>query len=265
MTGKPFIGGTPRARRASRTSYPGKRRTTRTRYILVATGTASHTRTTHQLRGRRGVTDRPDRGLVPPRREPQHADARRRPPALPEAGRSGPRLRPRDVRVDARRRRDRAALPQAAAPVALDRRPARLGRGRAVRHRPPHPAQRSAQPRADPRAARPEQPTARHPARLGAPDVGGARHRRPARRPGGALHEDPPLPGRRHLGHATGAEHASATTPTCATCRRRGTPGPAAAGPGRSAARRPAWPRSRRRHCARRWGSPPRPPGCRVR
>ena len=36
-------------------------------------------------RGRRGLTDRSDRDLVPPGREPQHADARRWPPALREA------------------------------------------------------------------------------------------------------------------------------------------------------------------------------------
>ena len=92
-------------------------------------------------------------------------------------------------------------------PLARDRRPAGLGRGRAVRHRPPRPAQRAAQARPDPRAARPERPPARHPAGLGAAAVGGARHRGAARRPGGDVHQDPPRPRRRHLGDAAGAEH----------------------------------------------------------
>ena len=87
-------------------------------------------------------------------------------------------------------------------------RPAGLGRGRAVRHRAPRPAQRAAQARPDPRAARPQQPAAQHPARLGAAAVGGAHHRGPARRPGRALHEGPPRPGRRHLRDAAAAERA---------------------------------------------------------
>ena len=62
-----------------------------------------------------GHTDRSDLGGVPARREPQHADARRRSAAVREAGGRGPQLHPRDVRGDARRRGDRAALPQAPA------------------------------------------------------------------------------------------------------------------------------------------------------
>ena len=178
---------------------------------LVAVVTSSHSRTPHSHANRgssRGHTDRPDGRGVPPGREPQHADARRRAPAVREARGRGPRLRPRDVRVDARRRRDRAAVPQAPAPLARDRRPAGLGRGRAVRHRAPRPAQRAAQAGPDPRAPRPERPPARHPAGLGAAAVGGARHRGAARRPGGALHEDPPRARRRHLGDAAAAERA---------------------------------------------------------
>ena len=73
---------------------------------------------------------------------------------------------------DARRRRDRAAVPQAPAPLAEDRRAARLGRGRAVRHRAPRPPQRAAQAGPGARAARPVLAAAQHPPRLGAARCG---------------------------------------------------------------------------------------------
>ena len=94
------------------------------------------------------------------------------------------------------------------APLAQDRRPAGLGARRAVRHRAPRPAQRAAQARPGPRAARALLPPAQHPARLGAPALGGARHRGPARRPGRDVHQDPPRPGRRRLRDAAAAERA---------------------------------------------------------
>ena len=78
----------------------------------------SHSDASTTEKAQRGHSDRPDRHGVPARREPQHADARRRPAALREARGRGPQLRPRDVRVDARRRGDRAAVPQAPAPLA---------------------------------------------------------------------------------------------------------------------------------------------------
>ena len=81
-------------------------------------------------------------------------------------------------------------------------------RGRAVRHRAPRPPQRAAQARPGPRAARAVLPAAQHPARLGAPAVGGARHRGPARRPGGDVHQDPPRARRRRLGDAAARERA---------------------------------------------------------
>ena len=107
---------------------------------LVATDTSSEDRTPHQRRVLRGLSDRSDVGGVPARREPQHADARRRPPALQEARGRGPQLHPRDVRADARRRGDRAAVPQAPPAQAEDRGPAGLGERRGVRHRAPRPA-----------------------------------------------------------------------------------------------------------------------------
>ena len=54
------------------------------------------------------------------------------------------------------------------------------------------------------------QPPAQHPARVGAAAVGGARHRGPARRPGGDVHQDPPLPGRRRLRDPADGERAVA-------------------------------------------------------
>ncbi len=184
----------------------------------------------HQKGAARGLTDRPDQCGVPPDREPQHADARRRAAAVREARGRGPQLRPRAVRVDARRRGDRPAVPQAPAPLAHDRRAAGLGRGRAVRHRPPHPAQRAAQARPDPRAPRPQQPPAQHPAGVGAAALGGLRHRGPPRRPGGALHEGPPLRWSTASPRCGWCRARSARTSSCATCRRPGTPAPGATG-----------------------------------
>ena len=178
----------------------GARRTCGAR--LATTGSGS------DERGFRGHSDRPDLSRLPARREPQHADARRWSAAVQEAGRRRAQLRPRDVRGDARRRGDRPAVPQAAAPLDQDRRPARLGARRAVRHRAPRAAQRAAQARPGPRAARPLLAAAQHPAGLGAPALGGARHRGHARRPGRDVHQDPSRPGRRRLRDAAGAERA---------------------------------------------------------
>ena len=97
----------------------------------------------------------PTVGGVPARREPQPADARRRAAALREAGGRRARLRPRDVR-------GRCVDVDEIAPLFLKHphrslrtgRPAGLERGRAVRHRAPRPAQRAAEARPGPRAAR---------------------------------------------------------------------------------------------------------------
>ena len=213
----------------------------------------------------RGLTDRPDGGRVPARREPQHADARRRAAAVQEAGGRRPQLRARDVRADARRRRDRAAVPQAPLPLGQDGRPAGLAARRAVRHRAPRPAQRAAQARPGPRAARAVLAAAQHPARVGAPAVGGARHRGPARRPGRDVHQDPPRPGRRRLRDAAAAERPHHRP---RPARHAGTLGGAQPGQGRARpARTPsaACPRCRSRRCAPRWASPPRPPACPAR
>ena len=71
-----------------------------------------------------------------------------RPAAVQEAGGRRAQLPARDVRVDARRRGGRAAVPQAPAPLGAHRRPAGLEARRAVRHRAPRAAQRAAQARA---------------------------------------------------------------------------------------------------------------------
>ena len=154
-----------------------------------------------------GDTDRPDGRRFPARREPLDADARGWPRALQEARRSRAQLRPGPLRADAHVRGDRAALPASPAPLAAHRRPVRVGGGRAVRHRPPLPAQRPAQARPRPRAARALQPPPQHPARLGPAAVGVARHRGPARRPGRDVHQAAPRAGRRRLGHATALGH----------------------------------------------------------
>ena len=156
----------------------------------------------------RGQPDRPDRRRVPHGREPPDAHARGRAAAVQEAGGRGSQLRHRALPPDARRREDRAAVPQAPQAVAQGGRAAGLGRGRAVRHRAPRAAQRAAQARPGPRAAGPVLAAARHPAGPRASALGGPRHRGPARRPGGDVHQDPPRPRRRRLGDAAAAERA---------------------------------------------------------
>ena len=155
-----------------------------------------------------GGPDRPDRDRLPPRREPQHADARRWPPALREARRCRSRLRPRDVRADARRRADGAALPEAPAPLDAHGGPAGVGARRAVRHRAPRPAQRAAQAGPGARAARALLALAQHPPGVGATAVGGTRDRGAPRRARGDVHQDPPRPRRRRLGDAPARERA---------------------------------------------------------
>ena len=145
-------------------------------------------------------------------------------------------------------------------------RPVGLDRGRAVRHRVPRPAQRAAQARPGPRAARAVLAAAQHPAGPGAAAVGGAPDRGPARRPGRDVHQDPPRARRRRLRDAAAAERAVAPTPTSATCRRRGRrrsrPRPPAAQRGGRARPRPT---CRSTRCARRSASAPRPPACPAR
>ena len=226
-------------------------------------GSSSAQHTDSEVPG--GHTDRPDVRGVPARGEPQHADARRRPPALREARGRRARLRPRDVRADARRRGDRAAVPQAPLPLAAHRRPAGVEGRRAVRHRAPRPAQRAAQARPDPRAARPLLPAAQHPAGLGAAAVGGPRHRGPARRPGRDVHQDPPRPGRRRLRDAAARRACSAPTPTSATCRRPWAATDPRGRPQEAAATHSLVRGADRARCAPRWASPPRRPGCRAR
>ncbi len=153
-------------------------------------------------------TDRSDLCGVPARREPQHADARGRSAAVREAGGRGPQLHPRDVRVDARRRGDAAALPQAPLPLHPHRRPAGVEGGRPVRHRAPPPPQRPAQAGARARAARPLRPAALDPPGLGAAALGDPRHRGAPRRPGRAVLQAPPRPRRRRLGDAAAPERA---------------------------------------------------------
>ena len=110
------------------------------------------------------------------------------------------------MRYDARG--GRAAVPQAAAPVARARPGSGLGDRRALRHRAPRAAQRAAQARPGPRAPRPVLAAARHPARVGAAAVGGAPDRGAARRPGRDVHQDPPRAGRRCLRDAAAGERA---------------------------------------------------------
>ena len=121
---------------------------------------------------------------------------------------AGRNYTPRDVRGDARRRGDPAALPQAPLPLDPHRRPAGLEGGRPVRHRAPRAAQRAAQARPGPRAARALRPSALHPPGLGAAALGGPRHRGAARRAGGDVLQAPPRPGRRRLRDASAPERA---------------------------------------------------------
>ncbi|WP_278259871.1 wax ester/triacylglycerol synthase domain-containing protein [Nocardioides convexus] len=79
--------------------------------------------------------------LAENRSQPMHVGGLR---TLRAAGGRRSGLRPGDVRVDARHRADRPALPQAPAPLGEDRRHAGVARRRAVRHRAPRPAQRAA-------------------------------------------------------------------------------------------------------------------------
>ena len=190
----------------------------------------------HERRASCAGSDRSDLRRFPDGGEPHDAHARGRAAAVREAGGRRAQLHPGALPADARRRRDRAAVPQAPEPLAQDRGPVGLGRGQAVRHRAPRAAQRAAQAGPGPRAARAVLAAAQHPAGPGAAAVGGAPDRGPARRPDRDLHEDPPRARRRHLGDAAAAERDDAPTPTSATCRRRGRP-----------ASRPGPPRCRRR------------------
>ncbi len=165
-------------------------------------------RTAPERKAHRGLSHRPHRHRLPAGGEPQHADARGWAAALREARGGRPGVHPRDVRGDARRRRDRTALPQAPAPLGAHRGPAGLEARPAVRRPPPRAAQRAAGPGPLPRAVRPVLAAALHPSGLGAPPVGGARDRGPRGRPRRALHQDPPRAGRRRLGDAAAAERA---------------------------------------------------------
>ena len=141
-------------------------------------------------------------------------------------------------------------------------RPVGVDPGRRLRPRVPLPAQRPAQARPCPRAARALLTPAQHPAGPGAAAVGGAPDRGPARRPGRALHEDAPLPRRRHLGDAAAPErdvdrprrprHAAAVGRASQHQERHDAAG-------RRDAASPAYPW---RRCGRRSASPPTPPDC---
>ena len=149
------------------------------------------------------------------------------------------------------------------------RRPVGLDAGRQLRPRVPLPAQRPAQAGPRPRAARPLLAAAQHPAGPRAAAVGGAPDRGHARRPGGALHEDAPLAGRRHLRDAAAAErddhrprqarHARDVGGPAQREDREG-PGRGRAQPGRRTPRRDAYGarhHRRRRRTARRPGQDP--------
>ena len=203
--------------------------------------------------------------LAENRNMPMHVGG---PAAVREAGGGGAQLRPRDVRADARRRGDRPALPQAPAPLGAHGRPAGVAARRAVRHRAPRAAQRAAQARPDPRAARAVLAPAQHPARLGAAAVGGARHRGPARRPGRDVHQDPPRAGRRRLGDAAARQRALHRPRPARHARALGAPDRAPRRRGRERDREAPRPRWRevpaQTRCVRRSASPPRRPGCRA-
>ena len=209
--------------------------------------------------------DRPDRRRVPDGREPPDAHARGWAAAVQEAGGRGPELRHRALPADARRREDRAAVPQAPPAVAQGGRAAGLGRGRAVRHRVPRAAQRAAQAGPGPRAAGPLLAAARPAPGAGAAALGGARHRGPARRPGRDVHQDPPRPRRRRLGDAAAAERALHRPRPARHARPVGGPPPTARSKKKDedhAAQRGAdhGPQDRARH-HRRGGRPARRPG----
>ncbi len=232
---------------------------------LVAASVSGKDRTTQREGVRtRGLTDRSDGGRVPARREPQHADARRRSPALQEAGGSGPQLRPRDVRVDARRRRDRAAVPQAPAPIAQDGRAAGVGRGRAVRHRAPHPAQRAAQARAGSASCSTLRAGCTAPAWPGSGRCGRRTSSRACATAGSRCTRRSTTPWSTASRRCGWCRARSPPTPTSATCRRPGTPAPGTAkvehAQERCRARAGRGPGDRR--CAPRSASPPRPPAC---
>ena len=138
---------------------------------------------------------------------------------------AGPQLRARDVRVDARRRRDRAAVPQAPAPLAP--RPAASWSGR----------------RTSSSTSSTTSGTARCPSPAGSASCstsaagctapgspGSARCGRPTSSRGCATAgsrmytKTPPRPRRRRLGDAAARRACSAPTPTSATCPPRGRP-----------------------------------------
>ena len=231
---------------------------------------AAEDRTTNRsCRGvRRGRPDRPDRGRVPARREPQHADARRRPPALQEAGGRRPRLR-------RARCTSRCATSSEIAPLFLkhphrstqDGGPAGLGR----------PTSSS--------TSSTTSGTARCPSPAGSASCSTCCSRLHGTRLAWErpLWEAHVIEGLRdgrvamytktHHALVDGvsamrllAERAVAPTPTSATCPPRGRPPAPRQRRGRPRGRRAlADRRPDRRRCARRSGSPPRPPACPAR
>ena len=229
----------------------------------LAGGSGGPSRTNAKESG--GHSDRPDLGGVPARGEPQHADARRRPAAVREAGGRRARLHPRDVRGDARRRGDRAALPQAPPPLAADRRRSWCG-SEDEQFDIEHHVRHSALPKPGRVRELLDLCSRLHSTRLAwerplweAHVIEGLRDGRV-----GDVHQDPPRPRRRRLGDAAAAEraqhrprparHAGAVGQRSESTRsREARSGPQ---PLRGAARRAA-------HGAGR--SPPRRPACRAR
>ena len=161
---------------------------------------------------------------VPARGEPQHADARRRAAAVREARGGRAQLRPRDVRGDARRRRDRAAVPQAPVPLAAHRRPAGVEGRRAVRHRAPRPAQRAPQARPDPRAPRALRRGCTAPGSPGSGRSGRRTSSRACATAGSRCTPRPTTPSSTASRRCGCSPACSAPTRTSATCRRRGPP-----------------------------------------
>ena len=206
-------------------------------------------------------TDGPDVDRLPVRREPQPADARGWSAAVPQAGGRGAQLLQGHVRGDADPRPAGAAVPQAADPVGVHGRPVVLDRGRPVRHRVPRAAQRPAQARARPRAARAVRASAQHAARARAAAVGDPPHRGPARRSRRDVLQDAPRPDRRGLLDASDAERPldrSGPSRHGADLVRRALPEPLEEQPDGQLVVRVS-PSAR---FARRWRSAPTRPGC---
>ncbi len=244
---------------------PSGRPKGRGRAHLVAPRRTGKDQKTSPGKGTRGLSDRPDVGRVPARREPQHAHARRRAPAVQEARGSRPQLRPRDVRELPRRRRDRAAVPQA--PATARSAPPASWSGSRTRSSTSSTTSGTARSRS-PAGSASCSSSARDctaPGSPGSAPCGRRTSSRASATAGSRCTPRPTTPSSTASPRCGSCRACSPPTAASGACQRCGAPSPERRRAGPTTATSRASRTSRSMRCARRWASPPRPSGCPVR